>query len=1101
MPSQGYMRFPTIYQEKIVFVADDDLWCVSSEGGRAERLTAGAGRASDPRFSPDGQQIAFVGRDEGSNEVYVMPAEGGPAQRLTFEARLCHVVGWSLDGKNILFASSMGQFTGNRTTICAINARGGLPQRLPFGLAATISYGPHGGVVLGRNNDEPAYWKRYRGGRVGHLWCDVEGNGTFQRLLHLNGNVVNPCWVGERIYFLSDHEGIGNLYSCTPQGTDVRRHSDQNDFYARHLSTDGTRLVFQAGADLFLFDPEREHIQRLDIFLPSQRTQRNRKFVPADFYLDTLTLHPQGHAVALTTRGKAFTMGNWEGAVIQYGEPDGVRYRWLQWLNDCRRLVAICDAPGREALIIFDPDVEEKPKLFEEIDIGRVSEMLVSPTDDVVAITNHRHELLLVDLESGQHAVVDHSAYRRIHDIAWSPDGQWLAYSYGLSGQQTAIKLCSMENGETHVITQPVLEDSAPSFDPDGKYLYFLGKRIFNPVRDSMQFEYSFPRGILPYAIPLQRNLRSPFITESRLQAEMEEVLQKKREKDGEGENAEDKMEPLEARDALKKPEGGENEATSKRPRLAIDLEGITERVIPFPVREGNYYAVQGIKGKVLLLSASNEGRLRLPHDPSGPKGVIESYDFETQRLERLIEGVSDYYFRISRDGRTLAYASRYRIRVVKAGEKPPRSENGEHTGRDTGWLDLSRVRVSVQPLAEWKQMFAEAWRLQREHFWAEDMSGVNWDAMYAQYVPLLERIGSRSELSDLIKELQGELGTSHTQEHGGDERHVYSTYRQGCLGVDWAYDAQAQRYRIAHIVRGDPSDLEATSPLTQPGLNVMEGDAVLAINGQRVGPQHSPQSLLVNQADREVQLTLESAASGQLRLVTVTALSGDQEARYREWVERNRLFVHERSQGRVAYIHVSDMNASGFAEFHRSYLAVFDAPALLIDVRWNTGGHVADLLLEKLARRRIGYAFSRWGQPEPYPEESPRGPMVTLANEYTSSNGDIFAHCFKLMGLGPVIGMRTWGGVIGVAPTHRLADDTETTQPEYAHWFKDVGWNVENYGTDPDIEVDVAPQDYVAGVDPQLARAVDEALRIAEDYPVLEPKPEERPLRSRPRI
>jgi tricorn protease len=393
--------------------------------------------------------------------------------------------------------------------------------------------------------------------------------------------------------------------------------------------------------------------------------------------------------------------------------------------------------------------------------------------------------------------------------------------------------------------------------------------------------------------------------------------------------------------------------------------------------------------------------------------------------------------------------------------------------------------------------MFAEAWRLQREQFWTEDMSGVDWHAVYAQYAPLVEKVSSRSELSDLIRELQGELGTSHANERRGDYR-VGDYYRQGFLGVDWTYDAITQRYRIAHIVRGDPSEEHATSPLTLPGLNVREGDAILAINGQRVSPQRSPQELLVNQAEQEVQLLIESAEQKETHVITVETLPHEVAARYRAWVEHNRQLVHTLSEGRVGYIHIPDMGVDGFAEFHRSYMMEYDYPALVIDVRWNHGGYVSELLLEKLARKRLGYSFSRWGQPEPYPRESPRGPMVALANEHTSSNGDIFSHCFKLMKLGPLIGTRTWGGVIGIAPRHRLVDHTTTTQPEYANWFMDVGWNIENYGTDPDIEVDVTPQDYVNGIDPQLERAVAEALRIAASYPTLEPNPGEKPRRGK---
>ena len=525
-----------------------------------------------------------------------------------------------------------------------------------------------------------------------------------------------------------------------------------------------------------------------------------------------------------------------------------------------------------------------------------------------------------------------------------------------------------------------------------------------------------------------------------------------------------------------------------------IDLEGISERVLPFPVSEGRYRLVQGVKGRVFFLSfpAEGVGDDTLSRDV---KGTIEYYDLESYKTERFVDGVND--FELSRNYKTLIYRQRHRLRVLKTGDKAPKPESNDRPGRESGWLDLHRVKVSVQPAVEWKQMFAEAWRLQREHFWDQDMSGVDWDAIYAQYAPLVERVSSRSELSDLLWELHGELGTSHAYEWGGEYRQG-PYYRQGFLGVDWNYDRENDRYRIARIVKGDPSDSPATSPLTGPGLNVVVGDAVLAINGQRVEAKRGPQELLVNQAGNEVQLTIEDNETQETRVVVVKALGNEMPARYREWVESNRRFVHEKSQGRVGYIHIPDMGKSGYAEFHRGYLAEYDYPALLIDVRWNGGGHVSGLLLEKLARRRIGYDFSRWFLPSPYPEESPRGPMVTLTNEHAGSDGDIFCHSFKLMGLGPLIGKRTWGGVIGISPSHKLVDGTMTTQPEYSFWFKDVGWNVENHGTDPDIEVDIAPQDFANNLDPQLERALTEALRLIEESPSLEPQPGDRPQLGR---
>ena len=1073
----GYLRFPAIYRDTVVFVCEDDLWVAPADGGQAVRLTAGVAEASHPRLSPDGTMLAFVGREEGPPEVYVMPVAGGAARRLTFQADpSVAVAGWTPDGTSILYASDAERPHRRDSRLYQIPVTGGLPRPLPVGQARSISYGPDGGVVLGRNTADPAMWKRYRGGTAGELWVDATGAGGFRRLIELDGNLAGPCWFGDRIYFLSDHEGVGNVYSCTPDGADLRRHSDHQDYYARNLSGDGRSLVYHCGGDLYLIAAGADAPRQLPVRMSSSRTQRNRRFVPAGEFLHSATLSPDGSGVAITSRGKAYSFGNWEGSVRQHGAAEGVRYRLLTWLNDHRRLIAAAaDESEREQLVLLTADGSQPPQIL-EYDTGRVTELQVSPTADQVAVANHRNELVLVDLVRPAMRVLDRTRHGRIEDVTWSPDGGWLAYTYPTGARTSAIKLCRPAGEQTWYATEPVLRDWRPAFDPDGRYLYFLGQRELNPVYDELQFDLGFPLGSRPYAIGLRRTTASPFVPQPR---------------------------PLESEEAHTARKGQEELEPEPQHTVEIDLDGIEHRAVPFPVPEGRYRRIAGIKDKAVFTVSPVVGSRKhrffdtRPHDGA----ALETYDFDKQQSEHLVDGVDD--FLVGRDHKTLLYWSGEKLRVVKAGEKP---EDGDEQDRVHGWLDLDRVKVSVRPEAEWRQMFREAWRLQREHFWVEDMSGVDWDAVYLRYEPLVGRITTRSEFSDLLWELQGELGTSHAYEMGGEYRHG-PDYAQGFLGVDWEHDPQSGTYRIGRVVHGDPWDTDATSPLLRPGVDVRAGDEVVAVNGQPVGGHllngaapATPGELLVNQAEQEVQLTVRRDG-GELRVFSVRALSGERPARYRDWVVANRRTVHDRTGGRVGYLHIPDMGPDGYAEFHRGFLTEYDREALIVDVRFNGGGHVSGLLLQKLARRRLGYDFPRWGTPVPYPEESPRGPIVAITNAQAGSDGDIFSHAFKMLRLGTLIGKRTWGGVIGIEPRHALADGTVTTQPEFSFMFDDVGWRVENYGTDPDIEVDIAPQDYAAGVDPQLDRAIELALEHLAASPPHTPNPPERPRLTPPRL
>ncbi|HWB67934.1 MAG TPA: PDZ domain-containing protein [Mycobacteriales bacterium] len=1048
----GYYRFPTVHDETMVFGSEDDLWTVPVAGGVARRLTANLAETSRPALSPDGTRLAFTSREEEHPEVWCMPSGGGPARRLTHLGHLTTtVVGWSPAGR-IIAVSAAGQPFRRWTMPLSVDPDSGVGERLPIGPVRAMAFQPGGaGVVIARNSIDPARWKRYRGGTAGQLWVDRSGDGNFRRILaNLTSDLASPMWVADRIYFLSDHEGIGNIYSVRPNGADLRRHTDHGTYYARFPSSDGRRIVYQHAADLWLLDPQADGPVRIDVETASPRVQRNRRFVPAEKQFTGFGVHPAGREVAIESRGQVVTMPLWEDAPHALAPRDGVRQRLGRWLADGETVVLIDDDGGEEGLVVHDASGVRRP---ETGDLGHVWELVPAPAGEPrVAIANNRAELIVVDVATGATTTLDRSDFGTLNDLAWSPDGRWLAYSCALSRTTRSIKLCDTSNGAVHAVTRAEFRDVAPAWHPAGRYLYFLSSRLFDPVPDEFFFDLNFPRTVKPMVVPLRAVDRSPF---------------------------RERPHPM-------KPTAGEDQAAATDaapPAVTIDLDGIDRRAVDVPVALGRYLKIGVTADALLLLSAPIEGSLdRDIFGDNPPSYTIERLAVPSGKQEPVATDVAD--FAVSADGSTLVYRSKRRLRALPTAGLPPKPAEpgggGDAPSRESGWLDLERIRISVDPAAEWRQMFVEAWRLQREYFWNPEMSGVDWEQVRERYLPLVDRLGARSELSDLLWETQGELGTSHAYEIGGEYRPA-PAYPLGFLGADFELEPRTGRWRIAHIVRADHWNPQFGSPLEAPGVDVKEGDTLLAVNGRPTGRDASPASLLVNLAGTAVELTVGDTRGRRARRVVVTTLRDEQPLRYREWVERNREAVHAATDGRVGYIHVPDMGTVGYAEFHRSYLAELPREALIVDVRDNSGGFVSGLLLEKLARKPIGAEVPRRGPVESYPAEAPDGPLVCLTNQNAGSDGDIFSHGFKLLGLGPLIGTRTWGGVVGIDGRHRLVDGGITTQPQYAFWFRDVGWGVENYGTDPDVVVDKKPQDWAAGRDPQLDKGlqlIQQALR-----------------------
>jgi tricorn protease len=1046
------------------------------------RLTTTAAGCAFPRISPDGKQVAFVGREDGPPEVYIIRNFGAAPERLTYmgSSRL-QVSGWSADGANILFtADAMAPFA--RTMLgYQVSSSGGAPWPLGLGTLVSVAMSEGGATVIGVNNDDPSGWKRYRGGQAGAIWIDTRRNGTYKRILErLKGNIVAPMFIGNRLYFASDHEGVANIYSCRTNGSDVRKHTHHKEYYVRYPSSDGERIVYTAGADIWVYDPETDANRCLELTVPKMTRQSERKFVPAVSYLETYSPHPEGHSVALIARGQAIVRPNWDGHATQHGAGNKVRYRLIQWL-DGDSFVVVNDAQGFERLEIHRADQSKNPVLVTHNDLGRFVEICNS--SNLLAFTTHKNNLMLLDLHTKEVQQVDSSTSGQIRDLSWSPDGQWLAYTWPSStGGASRIRAYNVKTERVQDVTREVLSDRAPTWDPEGKYLYFVSKRTFKPIRDAVKYDLGFVVAEKLCAIALRKDVSSPFLQEAR---------------------------PLVRTDRETK-----IEALQEVGDVEVDFDGIEDRLICFPdqnVGIGTYAQVIAVKGRVLYVSydalqagleESQNNSWVQPEYPSR-HCTLWLYDFEQQRQVFVASDVSQV--RLTNKGEFAFFLWGEGEGVLRLFDPlqdieqdlEETSEPSNEFSRRSGLINLNEIEVSVNPPDEWAQMYHEAWRLQLQHFWDSGMSGVDWDVVRERYSRLLPRIRTRLELSDLICEMQGELGTSHAYEGEGDYPSS-PRYCQGSLGAQFGWSAEAGGYEILEILRGEPGNAEADSPLAALGLGVTVGDIILAVDGQSVSAVDPLEKLLVNKGGKKVGILVKDSL-GNRRSVTVQTLYSEDQLRYRAWVDTNRRYVHEQTDGKVGYVHVPDMMEGGYAEFFRGYQLEHVKDGLVVDFRYNGGGNVSSLILQVLSRKVVGYDVPRWSDPSTYPYEAMPGPKVGITNQFAGSDGDNISQAFKLARIGPLVGTRTWGGIIGINPTHTLVDGTVTTVPEFAGWFDDVGWDVENHGAEPDYDVEITPADAREGRDPQLDKAIELVLAELEANPVSKPDFTQRPRKPLP--
>ncbi|MEU0738055.1 S41 family peptidase [Streptomyces sp. NPDC006134] len=1058
--SPAYLRYPHPHGDLVAFTAEDDVWLAPLDGGRAWRVSADNVPVTHPRISPDGAFVAWTSTRDGAPEVHLAPVDGGPAKRLTHWGNWrTQVRGWTPDGR-VLALSAHGQASSRRTWARAVPLDGGPAATLPYGPVGDVAHGPEGTVLLSSGmNREAAWWKRYRGGTAGKLWIDREGDGEFVRLHEeLDGNVEYPLWVAGRVAFLSDHEGAGALYSSLPDGSDLRRHTPLGGFYARHAATDGTRVVYSCAGELWVLDDlEGAEPRRLDIRLGGPRVDLQPYQIDAARSFGSAFPDHTARGSAVAVRGGVHWVTHRSGPARALAVRPGVRARlprvfradgeeWVVWVTDAEGDDALEFAPATG----LAPGAT--PRRIAAGRLGRVLGLAMAPDGSRAAVASHDGRVLLVERESGEVREIDRSEDGDASGLTFSPDSAWLAWSHPGPSPLRQLKLAHTTDLSVTEATPLRFRDYAPAFTLDGKHLAFLSTRSFDPVYDAHVFDLAFVEGARPHLITLAATTPSPFGPQRHGR-------------------------PFDTSDHREETPDSEGAPTTR-----IDLEGLADRIVPFPVEAARYSTLRAAKDGVLWLRHPVTGVLgasRATPDAPDPHTELERYDLAQQRLERLAGDVD--HFEVSGDGKRVLLRTDGRLKVVPSDRRASNDDDS-----DTNiTVDLSRVRQTVDPAAEWRQMFEETGRVMRDQFWRPDMNGVDWDAVLDRYRPVLERVATHDDLVDLLWEVHGELGTSHAYVvprggYGGGAP-------QGLLGADLSRHEDGT-WRVDRILPSETSDPEARSPLAAPGVAVRPGDAIVAVAGQPVDPVTGPGPLLVGTAGKPVELTVSPSGGGEVRHTVVVPVADEEPLRYHAWVAGRRAYVHERSGGRLGYLHVPDMVGSGWAQLHRDLRVEVAREGLVVDVRENRGGHTSQLVIEKLARRVVGWDVPRGMRPYSYPADAPRGPVVAVANEFSGSDGDIVNAAIKALGIGPVVGTRTWGGVIGIDSRYRLVDGTLITQPKYAFWLEGYGWGVENHGVDPDVEVVQRPQDHAAGRDPQLDEAIRLALAALERTPAKTP-------------
>ncbi len=1060
------LRYPDVSKDQISFVYAGDIWVVSRRGGRAHQLSSPPGEETFPRFSPDGSRLAFSAGYDGNTDVYVIPSAGGDVSRVTHHPGRDRLIDWTPDGAELLFSSRRSSGVRAVRQLYRVPAGGGLPTKLSMAYGEYGAFSPDGSQIAFTTKWRAfRNWKRYRGGLAPEIWLfDLESLDA-SNISNSAANDAEPMWRGKTIYFLSDRgaDQRSNLWAYSLKNGRIRQVTRFRDVDVAFPSIGPSDIVFQAGGSLFLLDLKSGKHRQVDIQVVTDLATLRSRTVNVGRLIANGRISPTGKRALFEARGEIFTVPAEHGFVRQLTRAPGSGERTPAWSPDGNHIAFWSDASGEYELVIRRSDGRGEEQTPTRLGPGFRYQLYWSPDSAKIAFIDHTQSIQFLDIESGEISGVDRDLWQ-LHDdlenfrVSWSADSQWLSYSRGLESRNTAIFLYDVEAGESHQVTSGYYSDAGPVFDPEGKYLYYSSDRTLDPVYSDLDGTWVYPNSTSLVAVPLRRDLPSPLAPRN----DEEQIKEAEKEQEAAGDENPTESPPEES--------GEEQEAADPEPeagdekKIRIDLEGFEQRAVLLPPAAGNYDNLRAVKGKILYRRPPRSGG-------SEKNRPVVFFDLEKRREETVIEDASG--FEVSADGKKMLVSGKrggWSIIDVAPGQKPKKP------------LATDDLEMVLDPKAEWGQIFTEVWRTYRDYFYDEQLHGVDWKALRSQYRKLLDDAVTRSDVNWVIGQLIGEVNASHTYVRGGDLERV-APRPVGLLGVDWALENGA--YRISRIVRGAPWDAEARSPLAEPGVGVSEGDYLLAVNGRALDPWMAPYAGFAGLAEKTVTLTVNDSPSLEgSREVLVKTLSSESRLRSLAWIERNRERVLEASAGRVGYIYVPDTSLHGQSELVRQFDSQHRLAGLVIDERFNGGGQLPDRFVELVNRRLVAHIYYRHGAGLDYPGIAHFGPKAMLINGWAGSGGDAFPWFFKTMEVGPLVGERTWGGLIGPAVAHRLIDGGFYTAPSGRIYGPDGKWFAEGHGVDPDIPVVDHPSELARGRDPQLEAAIKEVLRLLEKNP-----------------